>query len=315
MPDGESFVELRETDSAGALRAHQFIKDTYGTDHPLTKDAHRELVRIQALEETMVQDIPIHISMARLAGVLSSLEAKLGQQADLMQQAKDQYEKAEKRITDIAATTDDIEAEIRLKEKERDRLIAKSIPTGKDIDAQDLSLTLLTKFLDGAMDVEDSATIIRLQEELAAIDRKVRQSQAGSGSTITTDFAKPAGPEAPPPPPNPGPLLGPPQFRDPTHQELFNAHQATQQALVQAKEKHVASLLALTQALGSAADIDPDTGASPPPTQLHEANIKVSSAQAEEQQAHKANEASKEALHQYVLHLDKDSEGMRRSTT
>jgi hypothetical protein len=39
---------------------------------------------------------------------------------------------------------------------------------------------------------------------------------------------------------------------------------------------------------------------------LHDANVKVSTAQAEEQQADKANEATKEALFQYSLHFDKD---------
>jgi hypothetical protein len=146
--------------------------------------------------------------MGRLAGVLSNLEAKLAQQADLMHQAKDQYEKAEKRIADIAATTDDIEAEIISREKERDRLIAKSIPAGKDTDVQDLSLDALTKFLNGALGVVDSSIILRIQEELASIARKVRQGQAGS--TSMADFERPTttGTEAAPSP-IPKPPLGP----------------------------------------------------------------------------------------------------------
>jgi hypothetical protein len=87
--DGEDFIELCEPDSAGALRALRFVEDAYGTDHPLTKDAHKELIRIQALEEAKAQDVPIHISMGKLALRLSNLDAKLAQQADLMHQAKD----------------------------------------------------------------------------------------------------------------------------------------------------------------------------------------------------------------------------------
>jgi hypothetical protein len=302
-PDGESFVELCEPNSAGVSRALQFIRDTYGAEHPPTKDAHSELVRIQALEETNAQNIPIHILLAKLAEVLSNLEAKLTHQADLMQQAKDQYEKAEKRIAYIAANTDDIEIEITARQKERDRLIAKSIPAG-DIHAQELSLTVLTKFLNGAIGVEESATIIRLQEELAAIARKVRQGHTGPGSTHALDFARTPATEAASPQTVPGPLLGPPQFRDSTHRDLTHASQTTEQDLRQANQLHAASLLALTHTMGSSADSDPNTGNPPPPALLRDANIKEAAAHARKQLADKTNEAAKNALHRYLQQFD-----------
>jgi hypothetical protein len=241
--------------------------------------------------------------MGKLALRLSNLDAKLAQQADLMHQAKDQYEKMEKRIADIAAATDDIEAEIRSTEKERDHLIAKSIPPAKDTDVQDLSLDTLTKFLNGAMGVVDSAVIIRTQEELASIARKVLQGQAAS--TATADFERT----------NPGtpgtPTLEPQQSLDTTHQGLTNTYELTTQALLQAKETHVLSLLALTQALGTAADTDAESTGAPPSAALHEANANVSAAQLAEQEADKANDAAKEALYQLTLRCDKNPQGGR----
>jgi hypothetical protein len=308
--DTESFVELCQPNSAGAARALQFIKDTYGAEHPLTKDAHTELVRIQAIEQANAQNIPIHVSLAKLAEVLSNLDAKLTHQADLMQSAKVQYEKAEQHIATIAADTDHIETEILARQKERDHLIAKSIPVG-DIDAQELSLTVLTKFLSGAIGVEESATIIRLQEELAAIAHKVRQGHAAS-STRTSDFASTPPVEPLLPQPVPGPLLGPPQFRDSTHRDLTLTYQTTEQDLQQANQLHVAALLALTHALGSAADSDPNTGKPPPPSLLREANIKEAAANIRKKQADETHQTAKDALHRYLQQFDTDPQAGTR---
>jgi hypothetical protein len=103
--DGENYVEPGEPDSTTAAKAMRFVEQTYGTNHFLTKNAYQEVLRIQALEEAKAHDVPIHIAMGRLAHKLAKLEKKLGRQADFMQQAKEEYEQAEKRMADLAATT------------------------------------------------------------------------------------------------------------------------------------------------------------------------------------------------------------------
>ena len=112
--DGESYVEAGEPDLTTATKAIPFVEQTYGANHPLTKGAHQEVVRMQALEESKVQDEPILISMGRVACRLAKLEAKLGRQADLSQQAKDELEQAEQKMAKLAATTATIEAEFRV---------------------------------------------------------------------------------------------------------------------------------------------------------------------------------------------------------
>jgi hypothetical protein len=304
--DGDGFTELCEPDSGGALRALRFVEDTYGTDHPLTKNAHKELVRIQASEEAKAQDVPIHISMGRLALCLSNLDNKLCQQADFMQQARDEYEKAEERIADLAATTADIEAEIRTTEQERDNLIARSIPVVKGTEVQELSLEELTKFLEGAIGVVDSAVIHRIQDELATIALKVHEGQAASTASSDFDQEETGATPATPTTCVPTPLATDPQGL--THQGLAAAYELTTQALLQAKATNALSKQALTTSTCRTTDSNAGGENNPPATRLQEASATASAAHLAEQEADRANEVAKEALSLFKQH-QQDNKG------
>jgi hypothetical protein len=239
--------------------------------------------------------------MGRLAHNLSNLDKKLCQQVDFMQQARDEYERAEKRITDLAATTADIEADITATEEERDDLIARSIPTGtKGNEVQGHSLEVLNKFLDGAIGVVDSTVILRIQEELASIAFKIHECPAAS--TTPSEFGPdelgtvPATLTARGPAPSALDLL-----QDQTDQRLTAAYEVTTQDLLQAKATNILSKQALTQA-SSRTDTANEAEDDPHATTLQEAKAAASAARLAEQEADKANEAAKEALSLFKQH-------------
>jgi hypothetical protein len=205
--DGESYVEPGEPDSTTAAKAMRFVKQTYGTNHFLTKSAYQEVLRIQALGEAKAHDVPIHIAMGRWVHKLAKLEKKLGRQADFMQQAKEEFEQAEKRMADLATTTADIEADIRASEAEHDDLHANIIPMEKKLlEAGSAGISALNLFFEGANGVVDPAILLKLRDEIAAIARQIQPgtpaftplsaaSEATEASPALSGATTPSGPQ------------------------------------------------------------------------------------------------------------------------
>jgi hypothetical protein len=61
-----------EPDSATAAKALRFVEKTFGSQHPIAKDARRELHRIQALEH-ITPEKPLHEAIGEVAYKLDLL--------------------------------------------------------------------------------------------------------------------------------------------------------------------------------------------------------------------------------------------------
>jgi hypothetical protein len=185
----------------------RLVEQTYGTNHFVTKSAYQEVLCTQAPEEAKAHDVPIYVAMGRLAHKLAKLEKKLAHQGDFMQQAKDEFEQAEKRMADLAATTADIEADIRATEAERDELLANTVPIEKRLlEAGSAGITALNLFVEGAIGVVGPAIMLKLRDEIVAIARQIQAgtraftplsaaSEATEASPVLSGATTPSGPQ------------------------------------------------------------------------------------------------------------------------
>jgi hypothetical protein len=121
--DGHSSTSS-EPDSATAAKALRVVEEIFGTEHFLTKNGHQELLRIQALEEANIPEVPIHVAIGDVAFRLDKLTRKLERQAALMVHATHQHHQAEERISELASNMAGTETEIRHTQAERHNLLA-----------------------------------------------------------------------------------------------------------------------------------------------------------------------------------------------
>jgi hypothetical protein len=84
-------------------RHSELWKKSFGAAYLLTKNAHRELLRIQAFEEASIPVIPMHVVIGDVELRPDKLTKKLESQKALMAQATSQYHQAEERVTELAS--------------------------------------------------------------------------------------------------------------------------------------------------------------------------------------------------------------------
>jgi hypothetical protein len=173
--------------SEAANKAMRCIEEIYGTNHFLTKNAHREFLRIRA-EEEAGSTVPFHEQLRSLGLKLHQMESDLASHVALVHQAEATHRKATTRLADLTTTTADITDQIHTIQAQKDLLVANYTPdhSSQKAHTNKAGLAELMFFLDKANDTEDPDNMAWIRKEIVEF---TRQFHMGTQISDSSDMA------------------------------------------------------------------------------------------------------------------------------
>jgi hypothetical protein len=150
------------------------VEKTFGINHPIAIDARQELLRIQALEKSSIPEKPMHEAIGDVAFRLDKLSKKLEHQRNLMAQASFLHHQAGERVTELASNIEGTQSDISNAQAERHNLLAACHLSTKKMPRTSSGPDALEHFLEGAGGLVDPGIIIKLREQISAIDTRMQ---------------------------------------------------------------------------------------------------------------------------------------------